>query len=91
MVNINIKTYHLRTGVIQMTDNWLKRAADLEEKLEKAEYKGFLNAYKHCKKLCNQVSFTAYDGRRTIRVADIEHILDGLIEYYTKEIERGNK
>ena len=74
-----------------MADNWLERAADLEEKLEKAECKGFLNAYKHCKELCNKVSFTGYNGGRILRVADIEHILDGLIEYYTKEIERSNK
>ena len=41
-----------------MKDNWLKNVADLEEKLEKAEYQGYINGYKHCLKLCRQFSFT---------------------------------
>lgn len=71
-----------------MKDNWLKNAADLEEKLEKSEYKGFMCAYIHCKELCNKMSFTSLANGKVVRIADVEHVLNGLIEYYSKEIEK---
>lgn len=69
-----------------MEDNWLKNAADLESKLEKAEYQGYINGYKHCLKLCDQLSFTSMSNGKVIRLSNIEPVLEGLIRYYEKEI-----
>lgn len=65
--------------------NWLGEAADLESKFEKAEYLGMMQAYKHCKELVDETSFTSVDNGRVVRVDTINRILDNLIEYHRKE------
>lgn len=69
-----------------MKDNWLKNAADLETKLEKAEYQGYINGYKHCLQLCENFSFTSMSNGKVIRLSSIEPVLEELIRYYEKEI-----
>lgn len=71
-----------------MKDNWLKNAADLEMKLEKAEYQGYINGYKHCLELCRIFSTTSMNGSKTIRNSHIEPVLKDLIQYYEKEISK---
>ena len=68
--------------------NWLKNAADLEEKLEKVEYQTWINAYKHCKQLCSSMSFMTEHNGRVLRLSDIEDICDKNIAYYEKEIAK---
>lgn len=65
----------------------MKVAADLEEKIEKTEYQTWINAYEHCKQLCNNMSFmTEYNGR-VLRFSDIEDICNKNIEYYKRKMK----
>ena len=65
-------------------DSWFKIAADLEEKIEKTEYQTWINAYEHCKQLCNNFSFMTEHNGRVLRLSDIEDICNKNIEYYEK-------
>lgn len=65
-------------------DNWLKVMADLEEKIEKTEYQTYINAYKHCKQLCESMSFMTEHNGRVLRFDDIEDICNKNIEYYER-------
>lgn len=71
-----------------MKNNWLKNAADLEMKLEKAEYQGYINGYKHCLELCRIFSFTSMSNGKILRLSNIEPVLKDLIQYYEKEISK---
>jgi hypothetical protein len=68
-------------------DNWLGYALELEEKLEKAEYQAWMNAYKHCKQLCNSMSFMTEHNGRVLRLSDIEDICNKNIEYYERMLK----
>jgi hypothetical protein len=68
-------------------DNWLRYALELEEKLEKAEYQAWMNAYKHCKQLCNNMSFMTEHNGRVLRLSDIEDICNKNIEYYERMLK----
>lgn len=71
-----------------MKDNWLKNAADLEMKLEKVEYQGYINGYKHCLELCRIFSFISMSDGKILRLSNIEPVLKDLIQYYEKEISK---
>ena len=61
-------------------NSWLKVAADLEEKIEKTEYQTWINAYKHCKELCSNMSFMTEHNGRVLRLEDIEDICNKNID-----------
>lgn len=71
-----------------MKNNWLKNAAELEMKLEKAEYQGYINGYKHCLELCRIFSFTSMNNGEILRLSNIKPVLEDLIRYYEKEISK---
>ena len=72
-------------------DNWLKDVADLEEKIEKTEYQTYINAYKHCKQLCDSMSFMTEHNGRVLRLSNIEDICNKNIEYYEKLMKECTK
>ena len=65
-------------------DSLVRYSLEFEEKLEKAEYQAWRNAYKHCKQLCNSMSFMTEHNGRVLRLSDIEDICNKNIEYYER-------